>query len=750
MDEHENPYKGDFEPTGKTLSIDAIASSLAMLDERGYQRAFLCDSNDILRKIVQPLALPWTHNGNPISRNTAFDIDDMTETLMTDDGSYTPFEKGPFGFGRYDLGQLRRGPTNTRLATSSNSLCSAARRSAATGVLEVSSIVLPQRAHQQTCPIESSKETEESDRAYLGRESRGDAKVPDGEISLRYYQRSAKQKHDRISEVRGGHRRKLVSVKVGSSSSRTSIFVDTTVSNEPRHELLEAMLPSEVQNGKFLSNIKAQQISDALGSYNWRDGFPKESTTGKSSRGTSCGRTRLIWTDKSGVMDNSQKAVYTSTLTGERLEMGAQKRPREIKVALRIQGVIFPAKSTDTSSGVVGLQGNIVGRPECVLHDEEMTKSILADSQRPGFDRSKARVRGAATQPNLACLSDSNGLVSVVCTSPGKVAFSSVHECLNHAARQSPLKCCTICWAPDQSMDCMVNECAECGTLAHIDCCHDPGQMVEKPAIDDSDKGILEWRCAVCCFKETQPVIQTAESNTVPVEQVNRSRRKSKLPQWLQDSHIDDSLPAGRPDHIEGEKASHGATCALCPYHGGSMSRFGVEGEQIWAHDVCRIWQQAATGLTFCVQASKLQCALCGKPERKGTNGASETPVSSTRHCLIRCAGSRCQVHFHPMCALLNSKFNELQSKAPSCNTSIGDHHPFSAQGVDQKLGTSFALSAVMCEAESERNRHSVCLPVGFCGIHNPKRNITSRGLYPAGKLIKDSIRIPALHKQET
>jgi hypothetical protein len=112
-------------------------------------------------------------------------------------------------------------------------------------------------------------------------------------------------------------------------------------------------------------------------------------------------------------------------------------------------------------------------------------------------------------------------------------------------------------------------------------------------------------------------------------------------------------------------------------------------------------------------------------------------------------------VYFHPMCALLSSKVNEARSE--SGDPSPGQYHPFTAQGIDQRLCASFTLSAVNCEAaagtgeKDHTDRRLIQIPIGFCGIHNPKRVPTSRGLYQAGKHINnDSIRIPALRQGST
>ena len=735
-------------------SIDAVASSLAMLDTRGYHRALLCDSNELLRRIVQPLSLPWMHKGQPLSRTTAFDIDDMTETLLADDGSYTPYNAGPLGFGRYDVGQLRRGPVNTRLATSSDSVCSASRRTTDPGILEVSSIVLPLFCHRHS--FHSVIHQENDDLVSGGTFHEFDVHAPKGEISLLCHDRSSRSKRRKVAEVRSCARRQLVSVKVGSTSSRSSVFTGIKLDTQSRYgKVLEATLPVEVQNGKVLSMINAQQVAASLGSYDWRHGFPKNSATGKLPR-ISCGRTRLVWTDRSGPADHPQKVVYTSLLNGERLESGSQKRSREILVAIRLEGEMFGNIPNANELSLDIRENSVVRRlyPECMLDDEEFVKNIFSEAHKSSSERNKARARVASPHPVLDCLPDSNGAIGVICTSPGKVVLSSVHERLNHAAKMASLKCCTVCWSPDHDRHDAVKECAECGTLAHTQCCYDAGEIEVIPAIDDSPKELSWWRCAVCCFKKCQPPVQVAKSSAVQPEQASRSRRKPKLPQWLQDSHIDDSLPAGRPDHIQGEIASHGIRCALCPYHGGAMSPVKSGEEVVWMHEVCRLWYNGAVCGSHENQEVKLQCALCGKTERPRTsNGPLYEHSSGIRGFVIKCAGSRCQVYFHPMCALVSSKYSETQESGDPLS---GQYHPFTVQGIDQRLSSAFTLSAVSCEAtrsvgNDRMNRRTIQIPIGFCGFHNPQRLRTSRGLYPAGKHISnDTIRVPALRQHNS
>lgn len=714
------------------------------------------------------------HHSNPVARNLPFDIDDMTEILMVDDGFYTPYKEGPLGFGRYDIGQLRRGPLNTRLATSSDSWCAASRRSDDPGVLEVSSVVLPLHPRFPSIPehedadrsVSNEKEGEEIDTA-----SSYEYFAPAGEISLRSFEHSSKTKRRKIEEVRSCTTRQLISVKVNSSSSRSSIFNDLQMDKSSRYgKLLEATMPSEVQNGRYLSTTKAQRVVDDLGTYDWRHGLSSTSTTGKNAKSTSCGRTRLIWTKKSP-HDMPQKVFFTSLLTGARLEGASQKRPRDIKLALRVGGEIFGSvSSSDGSLDDIyssnfpvavpsGLSDSKYEHPRavCMLDDEELVKNILNDTSRPGHDRGKARARSALSHPTTECLPDNNGLIGVICSSPGNISLPSVHECLNHAAKESDSLCCTVCWAPELDESSPVYECSECGVCAHLRCCYDQGET--QPVSSNLDEAEYTWKCAVCSYKSTQQSLagNCDPSTGVSNDQAKKSRRRSRPPQWLQDSHIDDPVLAGKSEYSFGEVGSHGVKCAACPYHGGAMSRVRVGNDIVWIHEVCRVWMKGSLPPPSSEDAEEdiHECALCGKGWGQNSLNSEEEVTKSPSEYILKCAAPRCLVHFHPMCALLSRKLTEasIETDPMTSNDQTNADDPVEmSKKMDEKDCACFTLTALDCEVKHGRigkdpgTRETVKIPVGFCGIHNPSREAAYRGLYPAGKYFTpDVMKIPAL-----
>lgn len=745
---------GTDDEIGDSFSIDACASLLTMLDERSYQRDLLRDANQLSERVLLPLALPWMHKGNPVTRNVPFDIDDMTEILMADDGRFSPHEHGPLGFGRFDIGQLRRGPINTRLATSADSWCTASRRSDDPGVMEVSSVVLPIYSSSasllETNNTASQEESLDGEQTYNGDIIAPSTEDPVGEISLRFHEHTTKAKKRKITEVRSCVQRQMISVKVGSSSSRSSIFTDLKLDGKSRYgRLLEACLPAEIQNGRAMTTSKAQQIADCLGSYDVRHGLTSSSTAGKSSR-TSCGRTRLIWTEKNG-SDHPQRVFFSSSLTGLRIEGATQKRPRDIKLAIRVGGEILGA-SEESARDTTPLLGSIPTatslsqsdelfdhpRAQCMLDDEEFTKNILTAGQ----DRSKGRGRSVGCQPVIDCLPDGTGMIGVICSTPGKMALASAHECLNQAAKLEGRKC-TVCWTSDVDKNLIVRECDECGVLAHPQCCYDRGELF---VVDETDI----WRCTVCCFKLKQRTVAGKDS-VAAIEQAKKSKRKTKLPQWLQDSHIDDPLTAGKSDNGLGENESHGIKCALCTYHGGAMSQVEVEGEPHWIHEVCRIWLK---GRQSPAVTGTAECALCGKGRApKSPNESTELSVNALSGYVLKCASSRCQIHFHPMCALVATALSEC---SPEWRSSV-DHTENGqllelSKLVDRRLCACYTLTAldvqvaVGARGKDPGAEKSLKLPIAFCGIHNPKREAAFRGLYPGGKFITaDVMRIPAV-----
>ena len=761
-------------------SVEGCASFLAMMDERAYSRMLLCSANQLSREILEPLSLPWMHKGNPVTRNMPFDLDDMAEILMADDGSYAPYENGPLGFGRFDVGQFRRGPLNTRLATSSDSWCSASRRSDDPGVLEVSSVTLPpfytrtaparkmDMDHSDSCTIDVMDGNHEYDRQ---------AALPRGELSLRCFEYSSTRKRRKIATIRTSTKRYFISVKVNSSSSRSTIFNDLHA--DGASFLLDATLPAEVHNGRILSTAKALRIAENLGTYDWRHGLSNASNKGKSSSRLSCGRTRLIWTEKSP-SDQPQKVFFSSLLTGARIDGAHQKRPRDIKLAIRLNGELYCRNSLSIElptkeerffeifpqSSPSAYLRDAYSHPNafCMMEDEEFIKNTLSDAPKALSERNKSRGKSLQVQPMLDSLTDANGLIGVVCSSVGKIAISSIHECFNRVAKEQSLRLCTVCWAPDIDQDNAVKECSECGVLVHPMCCYEKGETFPFISAIDADEELI-WRCAVCCYKSyNQLEIGSKDALGAGPEQAKKSKRKSRLPQWLQDSHIEDASAVGRSGLTMGEIKSHGMKCALCPYEGGAMSHIRLENESVWMHEVCRTWlKRGRRNLSTSSSADSgtvlHECALCGQGEKRDNlTAADETIASTSEYYVLKCAASRCQVYFHPMCGLLSSKLVELSNEFRAGRSDVQTNPPASTSSAessterDRKLCSCFTLTALDCEVTTGSMGNDpgttqvVQIPIALCGIHNPRRESSYRGLCPAARNVNaDVIRIPAI-----
>ncbi len=143
-----------------------------------------------------------------------------------------------------------------------------------------------------------------------------------------------------------------ISVKVGGVSSRASISRPET---KPMY--CNAMFPTYVQSGQTLTLESAklkdekEGLRDYLGSYDCRatstnreksfDAMDDEENfnrkDGRSKR-INVGRTRIIWS-KANV--GGSKVGITSLFNGQKLDAASYKRPKELKVTIRLNGKII-------------------------------------------------------------------------------------------------------------------------------------------------------------------------------------------------------------------------------------------------------------------------------------------------------------------------------------------------------------------------------------------------------------------------
>ena len=747
------------------ISIDACATFLATLDERAYHRSLMRDADNIAQGILLPMDLPWMHAVVPVARNIPVDIDNLTATLTADDGLYSPFENGPFGYGKFDIGQLRRGTSNSRLANAQEMVCSASRRSDEPGVIELSKITLPplpQDDEASASIVAKPPDHLRENSTEVSIQHQGPDDDERGELSLRCFELMQKRRRRKVNQSRSCVQKQFISVKVNGSSSRASLFSNSSSDNA---SFFEATLPLEVQNGRFLSVSKAQSIANKLGTFNWRHGLAATNHSGKNSNRISAGRTRLMWTEKSPA-DQPQRVYFTSLLTGAKLDSGAQKRPREIRVGIKVNGELWKgeskAENVNSNSDLIHTQQKASKSSLlCTLDSDRLVQSILKGSRAFKTDRYKDKSRepelGLLSKTmfikpaRIECVPDCNGIISVLCSSPGSIETASIHEPLNNAARQHSV--CSVCWSPTEDGVRDVKECYECGVSVHLQCCRDTGI---KTPIDDTSgmETTNQWRCAVCCKFRVNKQGEGFDSLSVS-ENSKKPRRKSRPPTWMKDAHIEPKAKK-RSDSSPDSLVVDEVKCIRCPYSGGAMSPAEEDGNLVWIHEVCRIWVADASTID---QISDLpRCALCGTEDTRAPSAAKRSASSSDTRAsqLIKCAAERCQVRFHPMCALLSSKLAEerCQPHKTTKKESVGENSAEKAKDEDSKLCTKFTLTALHCKAEEGAigkdpgEIRSVTVPVGFCGIHNPLREPSFYGVYPGGTYLDpETMVVPSVNK---
>jgi hypothetical protein len=698
------------------------------------------------------MTLPWTHAVFPVVRNIPCDIDEMPEILAVDDGTHTPFENGPFGFGNFAMGQMQSGAQNL-LVKNSVAMRTAARRSVDSGIIELSTVTLrPDEV------VGSPSNEAPTDLSY----SKGDAL---GEVSLRCFELEQQWKKRRVEQAKSLTRKQYISVKINSTSSRSSLLPKTPLM------LFDAKLPAEVQEARFLSMSRAKKISEELGSYDWRHGLAPTNASGKNANRVSVGRTRRMWTAKSPA-DKPQRVFFTSLLTGGRLDTGTQKRPRDVRLAVKVNGEYFQSESSANLS-ISGMEEwpetkvNVLSAKQCTFDSNKMVSKILKSQI------GKAKSQSASgqeipliTPAKLDCVPDNTGIICISCTVPGSIATSSVHSLLNQAAQQESAVC-TICWSTGCRELGALQECSGCGVLAHPQCCFDTGVFNNTQLGCDGAAASRTWLCSVCFHLQQEKarfntddsiivhyrfsgiLVQQEKAGAEPQASSKNRRRISRPPAWLKDSHIKAPTSKVRltfqspPDHCEKK-------CSLCPFSGGAMSLVEANGVSLWIHEVCRIWTDFGSSPVKDPRSAEgrrsEKCALCGVDgANKKTRSDTQTPTSN---CLVKCAAARCRVYFHPMCALLVSKltgkhFRSTTTSPPEARIE-SSLHPQILKDLD--LASRYTLTAIDCEAAKKDTGEiqSLQIPVCFCGIHNPAREASMYGLYPGGEYIdKEVVRVP-------
>lgn len=733
----EEPLKSKKDVDDKfNFSINACATILAELDSKSYQKCLVQDANNITERILQPMSLPWTHKVVPVARNIPCDIDEMIDVVTADDGFHAPFNNGNFGFGQFETGRIRRGDSLIRFANSSDNFHAAARRSTDPGVMEFSTVVLPPTPHLYHPEVISMVQ---SPLPVASNERNDDSQSIEGSTIYRCFETMQGLKRRKIAKARSCVTSFEISVKINSSSSRSSIFSGPSVEHDLNNVILEAILPLEVENGRRMSKARAKIASEILGSYKIPHATP-QIQNGKQSSRTLMGRTRLMWTRKR-LSDQPQRVFFTSLVTGQNLESGAEKRPRNIRVRIKFDSDITNGgKLMDLGKPDVGI------KLQASLHCDKLVQNLLDG-------RSDQMNFSYFIPPVIECVPDSAGSIHVVCTSLGKILQTSISPILSLKSKKSN-PCCSICWRSTEG-GLEVKECIECGLFAHIECCLDPGEY--RTGTNDQVRN-KQWTCSVCCYhKKNHDGICGTKNQSQMVTAIKKSKRKSRPPSRLKDAHFESKKPQkiDHPSIIKNKEIK----CAICLLSGGAMSPISVEGEKIWVHEICRIWTSDQRYSTI---SKKQSCILCGAGNSlpiglRYTKDESMQDISQKRYssqCVVKCAAAGCHISVHPMCALLSSmtsqSINEVRHEKPESNTTSDNITNAKNHDIDLCSQYTLTFASVRGSAQSFGKdpgaRCESILPIVFCGIHNPGRDQSFHGLYPGGKNtnLEQAFKIPS------
>lgn len=647
-----------------------------------------------------------------------------------------------------------------------------------------------------------------------------------------------------------------ISSKVDGVSTRSTLFPsavdgdkkssDKSKRSVVRPMLSSAILPSDIQTGQSVSTDEACELDEeglaySLGSYDCR--YTEMLLTPKKDGGSRAkrievGRTRLIWTslakgDDPSASNSRNRINFNSLITGHRVDPARSKRPRDVKVGVRVNGAlvmeealeVVPVvasgsarkrkvstrqsevdisatkftvecptfrteeeieaafhfsttaikakrslspvrriKAKGTVNGAIvyldvnaqSLAPNQISRNDIIASllkvnqkkQKKLKRNAPIDSHDAELEDNYVAGIGSLLKnfapPRFSCLPLEDGLLRIVCMSAGKMNGLAVHQVIREVSAAGGEKC-SICWTDEGKDNEGVQECVECGLLAHTNCCLDKGEFVETSKKDtsgdtagSSEDQKQRWRCSVCCHHTEKP------------------RRIARLPARFSNEEKEEV------NHITTEeeeavrsKNIPGPRCSLCPHRGGAMSRLRSANDNIlfppqWNHEVCRVWcgadfpdKKELEGHDQYPKVLSNVCALCG------TGGMRRGEVAG----LTKCAARGCFVAFHPMCALLASKAstsaNDEQQAVKTRKTRLSFEQVVEEKKLeddrnfldDKKLCNEYTLQLVQLKrkegsalfGEEDESEKTTILPVAFCGLHNPKREDSFYGCLPGG-----------------
>jgi hypothetical protein len=658
---------------------------LASVDKRSYSRALLRDADAILEKVVFPMSFPWTHPPETQSRITPRDIDEMPGVRAA--GAVDRF-KGATG---------KRSVSGERIVT---------RRSTDPGVIEYTTSS-PSTLSRKALELPLKRDDYEDE----------DINIP-GELSLRMFHEVQARKRQRIELELVGKETKLISVRIGSTSSRSKIFEAQDPGKLPL--IIPAHLPHHVQDGRKMSFSVAKDLLEELGDYNCRISSGMPAPAGKNRNRVWGGRTRLMWTEKDQ-LDLVQRSSFRSLLTGQKLDYGSHKRPTKVQLAIRLNGHLLAgdadivnkcmaesATNSQREDQIPSYGRKIVNEaieaayivvpkvpskgstPQCTLNREALLLNVLKNRTPEeiglnlnlvGKIRKPLRVHSFlfVTPPKIECLPAEDGLIRVLCSVPGSFDDNNSNVAAAVVDDSSKtLRCCSVCWsdsAPGEVLQNPLLECHECGILVHKACY---GGRASKQK---------EWKCDACIH------FQSSRTGACDTYQYRRNRR--------------------------------GIKCEMCPRTGGSICR-RVSGK--WVHDVCRIWCDSKIA-----PAINHVCALC----------------SESSSSIVICAAKGCHVAFHPVCGIIASLAAVADRNANTIEKSHSLEESDKAAEKDAFLCTQYRLAMIDTSWTEVTGPTSLAcsrtLPVGFCGYHNPDRQADFAGLYPGNCYLGGAMRIPPL-----
>lgn len=210
------------------------------------------------------------------------------------------------------------------------------------------------------------------------------------------------------------------------------------------------------------------------------------------------------------------------------------------------------------------------------------------------------------------------------------------------------------------------------------------------------------------------------------------------------------------------------------------MSALNGVNDYKWTHEICRIWctkridkellvQKALTPLKSPSKSSigimqngigvkdiernpiSQICCLCGMGEVLQNQ-------NKKYQGLIKCAAIGCNVTFHPMCAVLVTKlktedsniqqvsatYEQMKKDSEYCKEYSLELLEVQHKKLRQKCKEREKDNLFMVRGNGSNNHNkemeTSIIPVGFCGIHNPKRRKDCYGCTPG---ISKRMRIP-------